>query len=56
LIEWLKNSLIVYLLCSGVYRLFRIVAAAFFRAATAQVAGVCDIGCIDARGALVSES
>jgi hypothetical protein len=35
LIDWLKNSLIVYLVRSGVNQLFRIVAAAFFQAATA---------------------
>jgi len=35
LIDWLKNSLVVYLMCSDVNRLFRIVAAAFFQAAAA---------------------
>jgi len=52
LIEWLKNSLYVQLVCSDVNRLFRIVAAAFFQAPTAQVAGVRDIGCTETRGAL----
>jgi hypothetical protein len=50
---WLKNSRNVYLAGSDVNRPFRIVTAAFFQAATAQVAGVRDIGCTDAHGALV---
>jgi len=35
LIDWLKNSLVVYLEGSDVNRLFRIVAAALFQAGAA---------------------